>query len=278
MTSCTIETDKLILGMDSLREALLGQGQDARNLVQDETRILARTIVAFVPPVSNGKSAKQIGELAVESDLKDLITEVNQTLIDEVGSKYGITDIKGAYLMERTGERVQLEWEHIDPTGNRLDEYHAQYRNKDGRIPKSGDSADNVWSARVVVPYGTRDPFIAKIKAHVGHFKATWAKAGAILGDRSYPRWITNHFGTQLGILNKDGLSNPEAPTITFGSRAQGNQKIAKDVQKAVNARVKNLAAKVKLALSGYSRDLAKGMRAQARASQQQQEQGPSVE
>jgi hypothetical protein len=275
MFSCQIDTDNLVLGLDSYREALLGQGKDAKNLVEDETRFLSRMITAFMPPIAKGRSAREIGEGAVERDLKNLISEAEPALIDEVGSKYGITDINHAYVTTSTGQDLNLQWEHLDPTGARLDEYHQQYKNKDGRIPKV-KPADGVWQARVVVPKGTRQPYIDKIKLHVGHLKATWAKAGASLGDK-YPRWISAHFGSSLGVVDKHGLAHPTAPSITFGSRAAGNRKFARQIQDAVKARVKALARKVKLVLSGYNADLAKGMRAQTRA-RNFREQPPNVD
>lgn len=264
MISCKIDTGRLILGLDSLRDALIGNGQDASTVVEDEARRLARTIVAFVPPIARGKAAKQIGEGAVERDIKNLVSQAKPSLIDEVGSKYGVRDIRAAYVTEATGTKLNLQWDHLDPTGARLPEFHLQYRDSSGRIPKI-KKRPGVWNARVVVPFGVRDDFIKKMQGHVGHWKATWAKAGARLGDK-YPSWIARHFNSSLGIANIEGLSNRQAPSVTFGSRAGGNSRIQARVQAAVRARAKAIARRVKLILSGYNRDLAKGMRAQARA------------
>lgn len=262
MVSLKIDTDKVVLGLDSLRDALFGQGQDASNVVQDEARLLGRTIVAFTPPL--GSNARQQGENAIERDIKNLVSEASQLLIDEIGSKYGVHDITAAYRRDKEGHDINLQWENLDPSGARLAEYHKKYRNAKGRIP-SVKAIKGVWRARVVVPDGVRAAFIADVQKHVGLWKASWAELPAKLGEK-FPTWIRRHLGHSHGISDVTGLQNKLAPSVKFGSRAGGNSRIRSDIQAAVNARAKTIARRVKLILSGYNKDLARGMKAQSRA------------
>src|SRR5690349_6243277 len=148
MISCSIDTGRLILGLDSLRDALIGSRQDASTVVHDETRRLVRAIVAFVPPIARGGSARQVGENAVERDLKNLISEATPSLIDRVGSQYGITDIRTAYISESTGKKINLQWDHLDPTGGRLEEYRRLYQDSRGKIPTMR-KREGVWASRI---------------------------------------------------------------------------------------------------------------------------------
>ena len=262
MIAVNINTDPLIRQMNSLHDALLGAGQDASTLVQDEVKRLARMIVSFVPPLRSSGNPRQVGEQAVERDIKNLVSEATPNLIDEVGSRYGVRDIQTAWLTEKDGKQLNLKWDHLDPTGDRLEEYHRSYQDRNGRIPKVKPTS-GVWSARVVAPVGTRQPLIDKNQKHVGHWKATWAKGGAALGDK-YPTWINRHFNSPMAQV-KIHLEG-ESPFVTFGSSAGGNDRIQSRIQGAVNARAKAMARRVKLILSGYSKDLSQKMKAQAKA------------
>src|SRR5216684_3910545 len=77
--SITISTSRLHTKLESLRDALIGSGQDATNLVRDEAKHLSRTISKFIPPM--GAGAKQVGEHAVETGIKAVFSEAQPTLI-----------------------------------------------------------------------------------------------------------------------------------------------------------------------------------------------------
>jgi len=264
----TIDVSRANQAMDSLREAMIGAGEDAKNLVRDETRRLAKMIAAFTPPIKGGAGSPQkVGEAAVERELKNLISEATPGLIEEISSRYGVHDIHTAYVTEKDGTHLNLKWGAIDATGAAIELYHKQNRGPDGKVKREKRPRKDVWSARVVVPFGTRGPYIDKIKARVGRWKATWALIGAKLGDK-YPNWISRHFDSISGIATADidGLNNGEKPFAVFGSAAPGNNRIRQRVQSAVSARARAMARRTKLILSGYSQDISRGMKAQARA------------
>jgi hypothetical protein len=276
MISAKIDTNGAFLALDSLRDAMVGKGMDASNIVRDEARLLARTIASFTPPPKG--NAKKVGEDAIEKDLKSLIAEASYELIDEIGSKFGTRNIQNAYITKKDGTQVELNWENLDYTGSGLDDLHKKYRNQDGRVPRLHKSRANVWKSRVVVPEGVRAPFIKKIQQRVGRAKAAWAFTAYKLGG-SVPGWISRHFGSlgSTSISSTEGLSDTIKPSVLFGSRAPGVRKMQSQIQAAVRVRTKAIARKVKLILSDYNSDLARGMRAQTKAAKYKEAE-PSVE
>src|SRR3954466_11796173 len=118
MITAEVDSSRAVGALESLSDAL---GVDASVLVRDETRRLCRTITNFVPPLKSRHGSPQAtGQHAVERELKNLFSEASPHLIDEIGSKYGIRDISTAYVTEKTGTHLNLEWGAIDPTGERM--------------------------------------------------------------------------------------------------------------------------------------------------------------
>src|SRR6266496_3914455 len=144
--SISLDSTKLDRALHSLRETMLGRGQDITNLLIDEQRRLARAIVNVCPP-GPGSGAKKVGEFAVEHDIHRLVSEASPALIDKIGSKYGVSNIQ-AQIFTKQGEPILLEWAHLDPSGARLAEYHRLYLNERGRIPKQPSSGRGRWVAR----------------------------------------------------------------------------------------------------------------------------------
>ena len=265
MITAEIDVSRAQDSMDALYAAMLGAGQDASNLVKDETRRLAKTIVSFTPPIKGtAGTPRSQGEHAIEREFNSLFSEATPRLIDEVGSKYGLHNIRTAYLTEQGGQRLNLQWDHLDPTGDRMDQYHKMYQ-RDGKVPLVRRQSKTVWASRVVVPLGSRGPFIKKFQAHVGRWKATFALVGSRLGD-TFPAWISRHFGSlgETGIADLSGLSDAEKPSITFGSRSPGNNKIRSSIQAALNTRARAMVSRARLIVSGYAKDVAQGMRPRA--------------
>jgi hypothetical protein len=265
--SATIDTSRAEAALLSLREAMIGKGMDAVNLLRDEAKLLTRTIVNFVPPPRAAGNPRQIGEHAVEVSLKNLISEATPNLIDEVGSKIGPHDITTAWLTETDKQRLNLQWANLDPNGTRLPELHKSYRDARTGRTASEKPVNGVWKARIIVPLGARAPYIAKVKARVGRMKATWALIGSKLGD-SFPQWISRHFGSasQYSVADITHLNDVEKPYIIFGSRAPGNNRLRPAIRDALRFRIRAMAKKTKLILSNYSKAVASGIKAEAAA------------
>src|SRR5438552_12436666 len=126
MITPVLTTDRLTEAISSLREAMIGAGQDCANILRDEHKMLTRTIVNFTPPTP-AANAKWLGEMAVARDISKFVSEAEPELIDKIGSKYGIENIN-TYVTKSDGTRLPIVWDHLDPTGARLNEYHQLYR------------------------------------------------------------------------------------------------------------------------------------------------------
>lgn len=254
MFTAEIETDQAYLAMDTLRDAMCAKGMDATNLVQDQTRLLDRTIVNFVPPIkSKWGNPKASGEGAINVELKSLFSEAEPKTIDEIGSLHGVRNVD-TWMSKPGGERLHIVWENLDPEATRLDEYHRQYQDNRGKVKRQKASPIGTWRARVVVPQGSRAPFIKAQQAKVGRAKCSMSLVGQRLGDK-YPSWIYRHndhaLNSGTGIVNINE-SNPAAPSILFGSRAPGIGRIRARVQSAVSFRAKVMVRRAKLILNDY--------------------------
>ncbi len=242
--------------LDGLVEAL---GGDATDILLQEHAQLTRTIVNFTPPPIGQGSPKALGENAITKDLMRLVSEAKPDLIDSIGSKYGITDVK-AFITGNTGNKIGIDWANLDATGDRLPEYHDRYRDQMGRIP-SLKGSDGVWKSRVVAPVGKRDEYTQQVWQHVGRWKAKWAYAAATKGA-AFPAWITRHFGSLNGKAIADfQLDNTQTPSITFGCIGPSARRTLPKIRDALRTRLKAMTKRAKLILSGYSKDIAAGMR-----------------
>jgi hypothetical protein len=260
-----IDTSVLSWKIDELARVMR---KDPMEVFKDEMRLLNRTIVNFIPPSRErgGKgAARAVGEAAVERQLKNLISEADPELIDTIGSQYGIRNIN-AYITKDDGSKLELRWENLDPTGSRLPEYHARYRNRAGRIPNRKKTLGK-WASRVVVPWGVRKPYIEKKKGLVGFWKATWAAStAAALGD-TFPAWISRHYGRVAGLsVCKADFSNPDKFSFTFGSRRTGNYRFSDRIRDAVAFRSKTISRRIKLILSEYNKETWQNMRRRTQA------------
>ncbi len=116
-------------------------------IIVDEQRRLVKQIVNFTGPIPKG-GAKQIGENAVRADLESLISEAPPSLVDDIGSRYGVKDIEAPFI-RKDGEEIRLVWENLTVNPGNLPALHNQYRNKNGR-PGRRKSVEGQWRARML--------------------------------------------------------------------------------------------------------------------------------
>jgi hypothetical protein len=86
------------------------------------------------------------------------------------------------------------------------------------------------------------------------------------LGVTQIARWIKRHMPTPKAVSETGGLMNGEFPSVTFGSRAPGNNRQREKIVSAVHTRIRALKRRIELIASGYNKNLARGMRSQARS------------
>jgi len=263
MISVDVDTSRLSTVLFGLETALLGQGKDVSTILVDEQRMLTRTIVNFTPPIPV-KQARQRGERAVQADLNSLISEAPPGMVDRIGSKYGLKDIDT--YRTTPGGRQHILWENLNPSGSNLEELHNSYRRPGtGRPQRLKGTSLNEWRARIVVDKGVRQPYIDKVKSHVGRWKAKWAYAAAQLGDK-YPQWIARHFGyVSSNTVYQADLSSAN-PFILFGGSGSNFAQNKSKVQGAVNFRVQTILKRIKIVVSGYAKNVAQGVRIETQA------------
>lgn len=279
MITATIDTSALQGRLAAISDALVGQGKDASQVLCQEARLLTKTIVNFIPPIrSKWGPAKTSGEMAIRRELSNLFSEAEPKLLDEIGSRFGVKNIQ-TDITTASGRKQQLNWGTIDPEASRLSQWHKQNRGPRGKIKMMRKGFPNYWNARVVIPAGTKEPYIKEVQQRVGRGKASMAKGAAGLGEK-FPSWISRHFGTvsDIAIADISQAQNPTQPSVTFGSRAPGIDRLKSRIQAAVRFREKVLVKRLKLIISGYSADFAKSIRANSRAARTPTEPGETVE
>lgn len=257
--SMTIDTSRLDQALGSLHDAAVGKGQDLKKLLIGQQKLLAQSIVKLTAP----KDKKQ-GEMAIERDLHKIITEVDSKLFNEIGSEYGTKNIDAYRIIKK--EKINLRWDNLVVNAADLPALHMQYRDSRGRptnVPRSGR---RTWGAAIVVERGVQAAYIRKVQERVGRWKAKWAYAAHKMGA-SFPGWISRHFES---VASKShamwDLDNPNGPSVVFGGIGPNFGKDIGLIRAAVKIRARAVARLTKLILSDYSKDLAKGMRAQSHA------------
>ena len=256
-----IDTTRLNGLCVELSDALTAQGQngDLTAIVIDETRRLVAQIVKFIPP-----QTQAVGNAAIKRELKSLFSEASVGLIDAVGSEKGIKNID-KFIGGKDGKPLRLRWDHLDPMGERMKPLHRSYLDTRGKVRRGKASPAGEWRARVVVPQGTVDPYIKSVQKRVGRAKASWAQVSMLLGNVAVPAYIKRHFPSPFAISIVH-LSDGSFPSVTFGSRSPGVSRQSARIHDAVRVRCEAMAKRIKLIASGYSSDLAKGMKIAARA------------
>ena len=203
MITATIDTSALQGRLAAISDALVGQGKDASQVLCQEARLLTKTIVNFIPPIrSKWGPAKTSGEMAIRRELSNLFSEAEPKLLDEIGSRFGVKNIQ-TDITTASGRKQQLNWGTIDPEASRLSQWHKQNRGPRGKIKMMRKGFPNYWNARVVIPAGTKEPYIKEVQQRVGRGKASMAKGAAGLGEK-FPSWISRHFGTVSDIAIAD--------------------------------------------------------------------------
>lgn len=254
-----LDTSVLSERLRAVHKALLENGQecDMQQLFLDEGRMLVRQCVAFTPPLGPGgrnAGAKQAGEHAIERELNSLFSEATPEFIGHIVEEHGISDI---HIHRRN---VDIQIDNLDQSGARMDEFHKKARGRRGKV-KLLKQKIGVWHARVMVPEGTKAPFIAKVQKRVGRWRASLAVGLPRLGGK-VPRWISRHFDNigDIAILDMSKLSHPTSPSFVFGTRAPGVGEPAYDYrrsfQSAIRSRIRSLTRRGQLVMNGYAQDI----------------------
>lgn len=255
-----IDTKILSDKLASLHDALLGAGKDASNVVRDEGRRLTRTIVNFIPPIkSRFGNAKQSGEAAISRELSNLFSEAQPELIQRVTKDHGASNVH-SFITDKNGGKTEILWDNVI-TPDQMPAFHKKNQNNRGKVPLVRNGFP-VWTARVIVPQGTLKPYIKAVQKNVGYGKGSMAKAGIAMGDK-YPAWIADKTGNNPNaIVDVSMLADVSKPSVTFGTRTPGINRLGPRIQAAVKMRARAVGRRIKLLIEGYKGDFNKSSKA----------------
>jgi hypothetical protein len=256
----TLDFSKLSSRMEELHDALLGRGKtgDAATVFRDEARLFVKQVIRLTPP----KTQKQ-GEAAIDRDMMKLFEPVNGDFLDDMIIEHGANNLD-TWLTTAGGEKKHLKWTYLDNTGGPMANFHHQHQDSRGRANNMKRQNDpSTWYAPYVVSYENFTAYSKKIKSHVGRRKAAWAKSFKGLGG-TVSRWIDRHTAGAKGEFHMS--QDPNHPSITMINRAPGIGQDLNVVRSALRVRQEAISRRIKLVLSGYSRDMARGMKIQRQA------------
>lgn len=258
--SCEIIDKKFNDRMNEIHDALIGQGRsgDAATVVQDEARLFLKQVINLTPPPGLGTAAKKQGEAAIGRDLMKIFTPVNEELMNTVALvHHGTTGIDAWF--ETAGKPMHVQWDRIDPSGAGMKAWHNQNRDSRGRTRELKRGRGTAWYAPYVV---RREDFAAyrdRIVSHVGRRKAAWAKSFVELGGK-VQGWIDRHVSGARGLIINN-LDVKNHPSVTMINSSVGISGDAHIVQSALRIRYEAMGRKLRLIVSGYASDVARGIK-----------------
>ena len=277
MISATIDTSKLDAMLYGVYNALIGTGGDVATITQDESRLLAMQLMKLSQPQDRRKL-----ETKIEANVRARFAALNE---DNATSDHGLgvsangtrwyaasdTFLFGAAdakdLRNAAGDQIRDVFYSSDLKGKHGKAFLIYDFNKSHRKQQKVAITRRIITSKSSLARGIKD-----IQQSIGKLAASWfATAKTIDNSAKAPAWVASHLkGSQTtkSITDLTGVKNLDHPSITFGSKAHAvsSKKGMGQVQFAVNLRAKKLAARLKLILSGYSKDVANGIKAQRHA------------
>lgn len=247
-------------------------GKDGPEVMKDEARLLLKQVIGFTPPRN-----KSQGEGAIAADLLG-----GRKLRDGNRSVGIIQPIKPFMTPPESGvDRPQ--WISKDGTLYGVENHywkpeagygdirplHKASKTKRGRVSTAGSYRQVgrwKWVDRIFTTYENAGAYVKEIQKRVGNLKAGWAVAYMNLGGKTR-KWISRHVNSGRAKGTGGRLQgSKEMPWIEIGNYAYGVREMGRIVNNALKARSSAMARRIKLVMSGYSADMARGMRAQSRA------------
>jgi hypothetical protein len=232
-----------------LRRALLANGEngDAGKILADESRLLLKQCIKFTPPRN-----RQQGQVAVRRDFGRAVHtwyygDIKNKRIQELAI-IGNYEAVNAILKNAGKNSGGMFPRRAVPFSNDL---HTKQRDRRGRIQTDKRIATfqmSAWTAR-----------LKQLVARVGRMKSGWVKGYSKLGG-NVPAWISRHSTGHPYSRAFVDLSG-RTPNILVGNGSAGIGVIQHLVTGAVKARTQAIGKRIKLVLSGYSGDVARGMR-----------------
>lgn len=252
----------LARALGGLREALIASGQsgDSAQIVRDETRLLAREISNKVAP----KDRKKL-ERVIQGDLKKHFMSMPKVPLrgdQRDGKEHEWLLVGPNFLYGARKEMMRLNASTPELRTLRKQKLPEQKATWLGIRPPQRVYEYN----RFIVRKKQLTALAREQKARIGLLRATLAETAKELGDNRIPKWISKHFPTKRGVRNLTGLNNANNPSALFGSRSPGITSQRPVIAAAVKRRIKAIASRIRLILSGYNKDIRAGMKPRKRA------------
>lgn len=251
----SVDVRDLEFMMNGLRNALIGTGGDISTILKDESRLLAIECAKVSGPRNRQKKSANIPR------------EIGRVFMPMPADGFGKIKIgSGNMVWLNSGPNflTGIRRERYNPNVQSIQDMYRAYMKAPGlslgkkytRIGSHGQQAVSEIN-RIMVSKRLFNEFASYIKNLLGIMKASWwVTVKKIEPSLVAPQWVERHISNnKRAISDVSGLSNPESPSVTFGSSSPGIEKFADGVRRAVAIREKKIAAKIELVLSGYSED-----------------------
>jgi len=256
-----LDTSKLNALTEQLHDALVAQGGDASAIFRDEAMLFLRQVIRLTPP-----KTRQQGEAAIDRDLMKVFTPVNGDFLDDLVIEHGHNNID-EWLTTAGGEKRHVKFTYLDNTGGPMADFHNKNRDRSGRTHNLKHQNSDAWYAPYVVSYELFAAYAKKVKARVGRRKAAWAMSLMGMGGKA-ARWISRHVPGAKGEFH---LTVGDKPSVVMINRTPGIGDDLRIVRSALRVREEAIAKRIRLVLSGYSKDVAQGIRIQRHAVRSQE-------
>ena len=267
-----IDVSQLQAMLNGVRDALVGVGGDVSTITADETSLLAREIAGRVGPLDRSKTRDRIAK-SVRSKFLELGSSENSVFERKGG--HSNSNIVW-YRCDKNflfGASRDLDMRRA--SGEELANIYYASKKVQGRTRIVADFVPArphqkvAITVKVITTKRAVNSAVSIVQQAIGKLRASWLATSkkidpAIVG----PQWIERHINngkTTKSITDLTGLQSSENPSTLFGSRARGVGRFSRLVSYAVEVRTKKLKARLKLVLSGYSKDVAQGIKAKRR-------------
>lgn len=271
----TVDTTGLSANLNALHDAMIGRGQiaDAGTLVKDEARLLLKAIIKLTPPknLAQGRNAiKQdlFGGRNIGGNQRSRgIFFILQNWMENQEASRNTTRL----WTTKKGDVFGVENTKYKPSATISEMREHHFRNRSNRTKQvstagSRDRQVGRWRFidRVAVGKTAARRYLLDAGKTVGWMKGGWANSYVALGGK-VKAWIGRHVGKAHGQIIELVLTG-ETPSIAFHNTTKNIGVNIRQIEAAVKQRQIAIARRIKLILSGYSKDVAAGLRAKRKA------------
>jgi len=241
--------------------------KDAGEVLRDESRLFLKQCISFTPP----RNKKQ-GENAIAQDILGG-TKESRGIVQPIKPYMQESQPRNGYRVlfaDKAGIVHAVEDSNWKPNADNEEIKTAHYKARGGNRNRVRTGRGYVMQGKVrmIKKLFTQDDqikqYLKTTFKKVGRLKAGWLPSFTALGGKA-AAWIQRHSSGARGYFI-DNTSNATAPSVTMENHAAGVGETQRIVNNAIRARQSAMARRLKLILSGYSADVAKGTRARSRA------------